>query len=125
MSQVIKGYLGVFLVLLLMMSSIGILSAFMIVVNAQDLHANIVDKLENSACANTVIEECFDKAKQAGYGLSVCLFYEDGTNCQIASEAEIPANSGESAYARVELEFPLQVGFFQVDQDHRISGYVR
>lgn len=125
MSQVIKSYLGVFMVLLLMMTSIGILSAFMMVLSAQDVHAVIIDELENSHCAQNVLEECFDMAGQAGYDLSVNLFYEDGTSCRISSEEEIPADSSTSFYARVELEFPLTIGFFQLQQNHVISGYAR
>lgn len=125
MSQVIKGYLGVFLVFLLMLASIGILSAFLMVVNAQDIHANVIDELENSGRAQNVLEECFEMTQQAGYHLSVELFYENGASCQISSKDEIPENSWESSYARVEMEFPLAIAFFQVQQNHMISGYAR
>lgn len=125
MSQVIKGYLGIFLVLLLMMTSIGTLSAFMMVISAQDVHANMIDELENSACAQSVLVECFDTAEKAGYDLSVHLFYDDGTSHRISSGEEIPADSGNSSYARVELEFPLTIGFFQLKQNHIVSGYAR
>lgn len=125
MSQVIKGYVGIFLILLLMMTSIGTLSAFMMVVSAQDVHANIIDELENSAYAKDVLAECFDTAGQSGYELSVNLFYDDGTSCGISSLEEIPADSGNASYARVELKFPLTIGFFQLEQNHIVSGYAR
>lgn len=125
MSQIMKGYLGVFLILILMMTSIGILSAFMMVVSAQDIHSNMIDELENSACAQNVLENCFEQAQKAGYELSVNLFYEDGTNYIISSAQEIPDVLEPSSYARVELGFPLKIGFFEFEQDHVITGYAR
>ena len=125
MSQIIKGYLGVFLVLLLMLTSVGVLSAFMGVISAQDVHGAIIDELENSAYARNVLEEAFDKTAQAGYQMEVTLYFDDGGSNYISSKEEIPANSMKTSYARVDLRFPLKIAFFQVNQNHVISGYAR
>lgn len=125
MSQIIKGYLGVFLVLLLMITSIGVLSAFMGVISAQDLHGAIIDEVENSAYAKSVLEEAFEKTAQAGYQMTVTLFYQDGNRLFVSSKEEIPQDSMKASYARIELKFPLRIGFFQVNQNHVISGYAR
>ena len=48
MSQIIKAFMGVFLTLFMAVKAMGILAAYMEVMNAQDMQARIVDEIENS-----------------------------------------------------------------------------
>ena len=59
MSQIMKTFMGIFLLLFLMASSAGMLGAFLQVLKAQDMHAMIVDELENSDYCLSVLEESF------------------------------------------------------------------
>ena len=46
MSQIMKTFLGVFLIMFMVVTSSGVLSGFMTVVEAQNLHAQIINELE-------------------------------------------------------------------------------
>ncbi len=46
MSQIIKAFMGVFLTLFMAVTAMGILAAYMEVMNAQDMQARIVDEIE-------------------------------------------------------------------------------
>ena len=48
MNQIIKAYMGVFVILLLAAVSGGILSGYLNVLTAQDMHAGIISELEDS-----------------------------------------------------------------------------
>ena len=45
MSQIMKTFLGVFLIMFMVVTSSGVLSGFMTVVEAQNLHAQIINEL--------------------------------------------------------------------------------
>ena len=60
MSQVIKTFLGVFLILFLTVTAAGVLGAFYQMLHAQNLHAKMIDELENSDYAPLVMEACFE-----------------------------------------------------------------
>jgi hypothetical protein len=120
-----KAYLGVFLILFLVFSSAGILGGFLTVAGAQDMHADIVDELENSSFYPGVLAACFEKAERNGYELSVTLYQEDYTMVTCTAADAIPEDTSRVELARVELTFPLQMGFFGVGQTHTFSGYAR
>jgi hypothetical protein len=120
-----KANLGIFLILFLVFSSAGILSGFLTVVSAQDMHADIVNELENSSFYPGVLAECFQKAKSNGYELSVTLYQEDYTLATCTNVSTIPSDTSHVEFARVELTFPLQMGFFGVGQTHTFRGYAR
>ena len=46
MSQIMKTFLGVFLIMFMVVTSSGVLSGFMTVVEAQNLHAQIINELK-------------------------------------------------------------------------------
>lgn len=46
MSQIMKAFMGVFLTLFMAVTAMGILAAYMEVMNAQDMQARIVDEIE-------------------------------------------------------------------------------
>ena len=48
MSQIMKAFFGIFLIMFMTVTSSGILSGFMTVVEAQNLHAQIINELEDS-----------------------------------------------------------------------------
>ena len=48
MSQIMKSFMGVFIMLFMSVTSIGILSGFLSVLSVQDLHSCIISELEDS-----------------------------------------------------------------------------
>lgn len=125
MSQVIKAFLGVFLIVFMMITSTGILAAYMEVLNAQDLQARIIDEIENSNYAASVIRAGYRDAGKAGCGLSLTLYYESGVMTRFTNSSQVPASVGEVSMARVELTFPFQVAVLGIRQEHTLTGYAR
>ena len=125
MSQVMKGFLGIFLVLFMAVTGIGILGAFLQVMEAQDFHTQIIDELENSDFSAVVLREQFERAEEAGYELKVVLYRNEETSLEFEDPEGLPDTVSAVELARVELRFLLQNGFFQMADWHTISGYAR
>lgn len=125
MSQIMKAYMGVFLTLFMSAAAMGILAAYLEVMNAQDLQARIVDEMENSDYNAGVIRDGFRQCNQAGCQLSITLFCEESAVLTIHSEQEIPSQIEEVDMARVEMEFPFRVAFFGINQKHTFVSYAR
>lgn len=124
MSQVMKSYMGIFLIMFLAMVSMGVLSAFMTVIDARDTHAKVIDELENSNYCTDVIRELLDEADSKKYQLKITM-YQDGGEITITDKAHIPGNTEHVRMAKVALTFPFQVAFFGMRDMHTISGYAR
>ena len=84
MSQIIKAFMGVFLTLFMAVTAMGILAAYMEVMNAQDMQARIVDEIENSDFNTGVVQQCFLQSEEAGYQLKVTFFNEKGVTAILA-----------------------------------------
>ena len=65
MSQIMKTFLGVYIILLMTLSVMGILGAFLTVLSAQNMHSQIITELENSDFSRQVIRSCFEQAQKA------------------------------------------------------------
>ncbi|MCI7106961.1 MAG: hypothetical protein PUA77_04810 [Lachnospiraceae bacterium] len=125
MSQIIKAFMGIFLTLFMTVTAMGILSAYMEVMNAQDMQARIVDEIENSNYNPGVIRECFRQSSQSGYQLSITLFGEEGALVTMHSEQEVSSKEQEIELAKVEMCFPFRVAFLGIDQTHTFVSYAR
>ena len=125
MSQIVKAFLGVFLTLFLMASAMGILSAYLEVMNAQDMQACFVDEMENSDYNPGVIRECMTECEKAGYQLTVTLFCQDAVVNTIHNSGEVPASAGGADMAKVELLIPYRVAFFGINKEHKLVSYAR
>jgi len=125
MSQIIKVFTGLFMVLYMMMVAIGLIGVFFEVLYAQNLHAAIVDELENSNYARCVIEECFMVTEQVDYELEIKLYPRHDSVIHIKSREEIPFNLQDIHMAKVELEYPLEFDFLGINSEQKLFGYAR
>lgn len=125
MSQIMKSFMGVFIMLFMTISCIGILSGFLSVLAAQDLHAAIISELEDSDFYEEVIKESFDKAKQAGSTLTMTLYYSDNTTKEIGEGDAINLDNIDVEMAKVNLKFNIKIGIFALNDEHILSGYAR
>ena len=125
MSQIMKTFMGIFLLLFLMASSAGVLGVFLQVSSAQDMHAGIVDELENGNYCLPVLEESFQNAKKNAYELEIILYSENHETYVCKKREELPKNTKDMEMAKVTLVFPFQIPFFGIDQKYSISGYAR
>lgn len=125
MSQIIKAFTGILLILSLMMTGIGVLKVFMEVSNAQKKHAAIINELENSAYAENVLKGCFTETQACGYQLEISLYSESLGTVKCTNAAEVPADTTTISMAKVLLKYPLQIGILDLDIEQEISGYTR
>lgn len=125
MSQIVKAFLGVFLTLFMAVVALSVLTAYMEVMNAQDMQARIVDELENSDYNAGVAKECFEKSKAAGYELAVTYFCEDAAVATAHSASEVPALTKKVDMAKVEMHFPFKVPFLGIEKTHTFVSYAR
>ena len=125
MSQIMKTFMGIFLLLFLMASSAGMLEAFLQVLKAQDMHAMIVDELENSDYCLPVLQESFEKAQNYGYDLNIILYRENHETYVCTKKEELPQDTADAEMAKVNLTFPFEISFFGISQKYSINGYAR
>lgn len=124
MSQIMKAYLGVLLLLLFTFTASGFLGAYLQVICAQDMHARFVDEIENSNFYSGTIEEVFAQAEKAGYELRLTI-YEGRNEHVLTSGKDIPKLEGYIDMGRLELFFPFSVPFFKIEKKQCLSAYIR
>lgn len=122
MSQIMKAFLGVFLIMFMAVTSSGVLSGFLAVIEAQNLHAQIINELEDSDFHSDVARQCFESAAEKKDALSITFYMADNSTHTATGVSGIP-DSSDIVKARVELKFNYQVAFFGIDQEHVLSGY--
>ncbi len=125
MSQIMKAFLGVFFLLFLTATSGGILSAFMVVMDAQDMHARMIDETENSNFYPEVLKECFAQAERSGYELSMTLYRENQALVRCTGEETVPEQTEDVDSAKLELTFPFTVPFLGIRTEHTLCAYAR
>lgn len=125
MSQIIKTFLSVFLILFMTAASLGILTTYLQVLGAQDLQAQMVDEIENSSFAPGVVSRCFSDAETAGCELAVTYYYDGGGTVRCTRAAQTLSDVGSVSMARVELTFPLEFKLFGFKKQHTFTGYAK
>ena len=112
MSQVVKAYFTVFLIFLGIFSFLGILIADADVNNANDLHSDIVNQIQDSNFSSSVIASC--KSTVANH-----------TNYELAVN-EITDENGNVTMCEVILSYDYSIPFFNlISSGHEIRSIVR
>ena len=125
MSQIMKAFTGIFMILFMMTAATGILGAFLQVSHAQNFHAAVIHELENSNYAIQVMEECFDLSNSWGYELNIMLYMKTGGIVQCHVKEQLSQIADEVSSARVGLKFPVEIGFLDIDLEQEVFGYGR
>lgn len=125
MSQIIKAFTGVFFILLMMCLSVGIVSMFLQTVQAQNLHAAMLNELENSNFAKAVIEECFLVSEELGYDLDMTL-YDRAKGVVVCEDfLFVPEDCSDISMVELELNYRLKMDLFGIDVEQKLFGYGR
>lgn len=113
MSSVIKSYLSVILILVAVFTFSGIITVALDVQNARDYHASVINEIEISNHAESVILACKADASDNGYTLTTESYSnnsENGSNAQIT---------------KVVLKYSYNIDFLGLFSEKEISGYAR
>lgn len=125
MSQIMKAFMGIFLTMLLVVTATGMLGAFLQVAHAQDMHAAMIDEIENSNYARPVLSECFSAANKSAYSLQINLYMRNGGMITCDKVYHLPDSTEDVVMAEVVLSYPFQIAFFDIDIWQEIFGYAR
>ena len=125
MSQVMKAFMGVFMVLFLMTTSTGVLGAFYQILYAQNTHAVMVDELENSDFARSVMVSCFKTAEKENYRLQMSLYSSTKDTRICTSRMDIPINTDDITMVEVVLFYDIEIAFFEIAKEQQLFGYAR
>lgn len=130
MSQIMKAYTGVLMVLFMMVSAIGVLTAFLQVLEAQNFHSVAITEMEESGYAAVVLEEIFVAAQNKGYGITLGIYDTSGNyrKCRNISAIRSFATRGwlsDIYMAEITLTYPVQILFFEIDSDQTLIGVGR
>ena len=123
MSQIIKAFTGIYMVLLLMAVGTGILGAFLQTMQAQNLHGRVIDELENSDYASPVIEEAFRSAEQQNVELQLHLYLEDGSVVLCKKAETLPEDTIVIEMAEVILSYSVRLPFVGKISECYVAGY--
>ena len=123
MSEIIKSYMGVFLLLLMTLAAGEILAGYMQVLGAQNLHSEILSELEDSNYYSGVVDDAIQRAVAQGYGLSMELYDEDGHCYHISRTGDARNLPGDVVKGEVKLTFSYESPFFGLSQSHVLRGY--
>ena len=125
MSQVMKAFMGVFMVMLLMITSTGVLGAFYQILHAQNTHAVMIDELENSDYARAIMIACFETAEAEDFDLQLSLYSEQEEIKTCTSIADLPEDTADVSMVEVVLHYSIELAFFDVVKEQQLYGYAR
>lgn len=125
MSQVMKAFTGVFMVLFLMVTSAGVIGAFGQILHAQNTHACMIDELENSDYARHVLESCFKTAAEENYQLQLSLYSDTEEMVTCMDVSGLPEDTDFVSMAEVVLDYSIEIAFFEIDVKQQLFGYAR
>ena len=125
MSQIMKAFTGIFMVLFMMVVSMGLLGAFLQVSRARSFHAMVIDELENSDYDKNVLEECLHAAGKNSYDMRIILYETEGGYVVCQPGLDIPMDINSVDMAKVDMQFAIQIPFLGVENIQVVSGYGR
>ena len=125
MSQIVKTFTALMMLLFLMFTTTSMLALMTDSVSAQNLHSAMIEELENSHYAISVMEDCFRVAKDNAYQLEMVIYSRESGKVIACESTQIPQNT-EGIYAvEVVLTYSLKSPFFYLNQEQTIAGYGR
>lgn len=125
MSQILKSFMGLFLIMMMITASAGILGVYLTTITAQNLHASIISNIEDSNFNRKVVQECFEVAMDNGYILELVVYDSDNGISTCRDILSYPFDTDTIKTAEVKLWFEIRAGEIKLGDRHMLSGYAR
>ena len=90
MSQIMKAYMALFLLLLMAVSAMGIVTAQMQLIQAENMHKTFMTELAGCNLDSRVMENCFERAKDMGCNLCITFYKAKGKIAQCKEKGDFP-----------------------------------
>lgn len=129
MKEIFEAFLGVFFLILLMVTGVSILGAGIDSRNADASKTSYIAEMENSHFSASVLQEVLVNAQAEGYVLTVDLYRQDATGARTISKgitagAGIPDTS-DVYMAKLDLTFNYSFPLLNAVIPHQLVGYAR
>ena len=108
MQQIVEGMMAMVFLMLFLVTGIDLISVEVNCCNAREFRNSVIMALENSEFDESVIRDCFDKAKKNGYDLTMTFHYLDGETTTITN-GSVYAKTKTILIAEVKLAYKLRV----------------
>lgn len=129
MKEIIEGWVGVFMIMLLVTASVGCISASIDYRNADASKTGYIAEIENSNFSAPVMAKVFEHANEDGYTVKLRLYHRsvDGTSESITSPATAAdiGNTDDVYMARLQLDFKYKFKMLNVVTNRSLIGYAR
>lgn len=113
MSSIFKSYVSIILIIVAVFVFVGIIGVTVDVQNARDFHGSVINEIENSNHASSVIEACKETAAENGYELIVSSYVNNSDGLQY------------SKITKVVLKYNYTIGLLDINSEKEIVGYAR
>ncbi len=113
MSSIFKSYVSIILIIVAVFVFVGIISVAVDVQNARDFHGMVINEIENSNHASSVIEACKETAEANGYELVVSSYMNNSDGLQY------------SKITKVVLKYDYTIDILKIKSEKEIVGYAR
>lgn len=124
MSQIIKVWMSLFLILVFVVTGIGCISAGMEIEHARSFKSDVVANLENSNYNASVINSCINTAADQGYMLTIVAYGRDG-NVKTYHDGNLAVNTSGVYAAGVTLKYQYKIGFLKINTEKTVRGMAR
>lgn len=111
MGTVIKGFIGIFFILVNVVTGVSIIGQGVEEHAAQNFHADVISEIENSNFAPSVIQSCIAQAEKEGYELTVDNIIADADN--------------NVQMAEVTMKYKYDIDIFNVTAEKEKRGFAR
>ena len=129
MKEIFEGFLGIFLLTLLMVGGMSIIGSGIDARNATATKTGYIAELENSNFSASVLSGILSDAEDQGYKLSVDLYHQDPsgtrkTTAGVTGASGIP-NTTDVYMAKLNLGFDYSFKLLNTTTPHELVGYAR
>lgn len=125
MSEVIKAYIGIFLIFFLVFSSVTMIASALDAQEARSFENAVIREAENSGYSTDVLNACGKDAVRHHYKLKVILYHEDGRVNDLdydTKDQEYSMDVSDVGMAQIRLRYPYRLCMFHQEIQHEICG---
>lgn len=124
MSVIIKSFMGVFFFLLVIFSGVGIVGYQMQVNSAAGFKQDVIEELQNSNFAPSVVNACILEGERSQYEVSIDISSSDGTRATYTKDCPA-ADTSDVAAAYVTVRCKSRFPLLGLETSNQFRGFAR
>lgn len=127
MKSMFETFLGVFFLVLAMVTGMSCISGAIDVRHADEAKVTYIQNIEDSNFSSRVMQQCFDSADKEGYKIDFVVYSDaDGTNTvrNVHSKSEV-GDISNAYLVRMTLDFNYSMPLMGIAAPHTLLGYAK